>query len=53
MTSEEQIRGLERLGWIYDPRTDKFHNGSREAEWKDLIGLVPRLTSDDLKDDER
>jgi hypothetical protein len=51
MTEAERksmVRELERLGWIYDPRTDRFHDAARELEWKDAIGLIPGLTLEDL-----
>ena len=49
----QALRELERLGWIYDPDTKTFHDGAREREWKDVIGLVPGMTCEDLTDDEK
>ena len=49
----QALRELERLGWTYDPSTKKFHDGAREREWRDVIGLVPGMTCDDLAEDER
>jgi hypothetical protein len=56
MSSGEEkavLRELERLGWIYDPSTDRFRNDGRELTWNGVIGLVPGMTCDDLRDDER
>jgi hypothetical protein len=54
MTEAERkqvIRELERLGWIYDPKTDKFRDAARERRWKDVIRLVPIMTAEDRVSD--
>jgi hypothetical protein len=51
MTEAERksiVRELERLGWIYNPRTDRFCDVARELEWKHAIGLIPGLKLEDL-----
>jgi len=39
---------LTAKGWRYQASHEQFYDGNRELTWKDILGLVPGLTLDEL-----
>jgi hypothetical protein len=39
---------LAARGWTYDVDDGDFRDGTRRLTWKDLVGLVPGFTLDEL-----
>jgi len=49
MTTFEQIdEALAAHGWRYQASHEQFYEGNRELTWKDVLGLVPGMTLDEL-----
>lgn len=49
MTTFEQIdQALTAHGWRYQANHEQFYEGNRELTWKDVLGLVPGMTMDEL-----
>ena len=39
---------LKAKGWRYQASHEQFYDGNRELTWKDVLGLVPGMTMDEL-----
>ena len=39
---------LKTKGWRYQASHEQFYDGNRELTWKDVLGLVPGMTMDEL-----
>jgi hypothetical protein len=39
---------LKAKGWRYQASHEQFYDGNRELTWKDVLGLVPGMTLDEL-----
>jgi hypothetical protein len=49
MTTFGQIdQALAAHGWRYQASHEQFYEGNREITWKDVLGLVPGMTLDEL-----
>ena len=49
MATFKQIdEALTAHGWRYQASHEQFYDGLRELTWKDVLGLVPGMTLDDM-----
>jgi hypothetical protein len=49
MTTFEQIdKALDARGWRYQASHEQFYDGNRELTWKDVLGLAPGMTLDEM-----